>query len=304
MNPKTVLITGASGLIGSQLTKMLLNDGYHVRHLSRSKKDGKVPSFVWDVETRQIDESAFESVNSIIHLAGAGIADKRWTTERKKQILESRTKSTALLLEKLNSIVHAVQTFISASAIGYYGFGEKIFSEESEPGTDFLAEVVRQWEAEVNRFESLNIRTVKIRTGIVLSMEGGALKEIAKPIRYGVGAPLGSGNQHMSWIHITDLCNMFLFALSNDQMHGTYNAVSPTWTTNAEITKVVAKELKRPLILPTVPGFVLRILLGEMADLVLKGSKVSADKIQNAGFTFAYPNLENALKNLLREPSA
>lgn len=304
MIPKTVLITGASGLIGSQLTKMLLNEGCHVRHLSRSKKDGKVPSFVWDVDTGKIDDRAFESVDSIIHLAGAGIADKRWTAKRKNQILESRTKSTQLLFDKLKSSKHSVQTFISASAIGYYGFGEKIFLEESEPGTDFLAEVVRQWEAEVDKIETLNIRTVKIRTGIVLSKEGGALKEIAKPIRYGVGASLGSGNQHMSWIHITDLCNMFLFALSNDHMRGVYNAVCPTWTTNSEITKAIAKVINRPLWLPAIPGFVLKIMLGEMADLVLKGSKVSADKIQNAGFTFAYPNLDDALKNLLRDLNA
>ena len=303
MIPKTVLITGASGLIGSQLTKMLLNEGHQVRHLSRNRKDGRVPSFVWDIDTGQIDERAFESVDSIIHLAGAGIADKRWTAKRKRQILESRTRSSQLLFEKLNSINHKVQTFISASAIGYYGFGIGIFTEESKPGDDFLADVVRQWEDEVDKIQSLNIRTVKIRTGIVLSAEGGALTEIARPIRYGVGAQLGSGKQHMSWIHLTDLCNMFLFALANDQMHGAYNAVSPTWTTNSEITKAIANVINRPLWLPAIPGFVLKTMLGEMADLILKGSKVSADKIQKTGFTFAYPNLDDALKNLLTKPN-
>lgn len=299
MIPKTILITGASGLIGTRLTEMLLSEGFRVRHLTRSKKSNGVPSFVWDVRQELLEEGAFDSVDVIIHLAGAGIADKRWTDDRKKEILESRTKSTALLVEKLRTTKHTVQAFIASSAIGYYGFeGDKVFSENDEPGTDFLAGVVKQWEALVDKIKTLNIRTVKIRTGIVLSKEGGALKEIAKPVQFGFGAPLGTGQQHMSWVHIDDLCRMFLFAITNKQMTGPYNGVSPTWTTNETLTKVVAKILKRPLWLPNVPGFALKLVLGEMADLVLQGSKISSAKIEDAGFDYRFPVLVNAVQDL------
>lgn len=302
MNPKTILITGASGLIGTRLTKMLEQNGHHVRHLSRTKKDNSVSSFTWDIEKKHIDKGVFDSVDAVIHLTGAGIADKPWTAKRKQQILESRTNSTALLFDTLKATQHTVHTFISASAIGYYGFGDGIFSEDSEPGNDFLADVVRRWEAQADKIQSLSIRTVKIRTGIVLSKDGGALKEITKPVRFGVGAVLGTGKQHMSWIHIDDLSQMFMYALMNDKINGAYNAVSPTWTTNEELTKGIARVLKKPLWLPPVPGFVLKILLGEMADLVLKGSKISSDKIQQAGFKFKFPLLEGALENLLGNP--
>jgi len=297
---KKILITGASGLIGSRLTELLLQKGYQVSHLGRTKKSGPVPSFVWDVESGKMDTEALAGVDTIIHLAGAGVADKRWTEARKKEILESRTKSSLLLYNTLANVNHTVKAIVSASAIGYYGFGfgEKILSEESNPGTDYLAQVTKQWEESVDKISSLNLRIVKLRIGIVLSEKGGALVEMAKPIRLGAGAALGTGKQYLSWIHLDDLCAMFIKAVEDDTMHGAYNAVSGDWVTNRELTKLIAKVLKKPLLLPNVPGFIMRIIVGEMAVIVVNGSKVSGDKIKKTGFVFRYTNLEEALESL------
>jgi uncharacterized protein len=300
---KKILITGASGLIGTRLTEMLLQKGYPVLHLSRTKRNGSVPSFTWDVEKGTLDTQALEGVETIIHLAGAGIADKRWTTKRKSEILQSRVQSSALLYNVLATTTHQVKTVISASAIGYYGFGtdEEIFTETDQPGKDYMAQVTQQWEQSVDKIASLNIRVAKLRTGIVLSNQGGALVEMAKPINLYVGAPLGTGKQFLSWIHIDDLCRLFIKAIDDNEVKGAYNAVSGDWATNKEFTKMIAKVLNRPLFLPHVPEFIMKLILGEMAMLVLKGSKVSADKIKATGFTFAFSNLEEALRNLLGE---
>jgi uncharacterized protein len=300
--PKTILITGASGLIGEHLTAMLLRHGYRVKHLGRAKKEGPVSSYVWDVDRGYIEEGALAEVNAIIHLAGTGIAEKRWTKERKKEIMESRTKSTMLLFDQVKRGHPTIETFISASGISYYGFGsgQEVFTEESRPGNDFLADVVTQWETAADNFQSLNIRTVKIRTGIVLSGKGGALKEIVRPVRWGIGAQLGTGNQWMSWIHISDLCRLYIFVLENKLLQGAYNGVGPAWSTNREVTESIAHALQRPLWLPPVPGFVLKVWFGEMADLVLLGSKVSSEKIQQAGFVFEYAVLDEAIRSALQ----
>jgi uncharacterized protein (TIGR01777 family) len=299
-----ILITGATGLVGSRLTELLLEKGHHVSHLGRSKKSGSVPSFVWDVENKQLDLQALRGVDTIIHLAGAGIADQRWTAQRKKEILESRTHSTQLLVEILKNQPHAVKTFVGASATGYYGFGarDEVFKEESKAGDGFLADVTRQWEEQASPIATLGLRLVKLRIGIVLSEKGGALAEMAKPVKIGVGASLGTGKQYLSWIHIDDLCAQFIQAVEDQSMQGTYNAVGINWVTNAELTKEIARVLKRPLWLPPIPGFVMKIILGEMADMVLSGSKVSSEKIQRAGFQFKYGELTAALRNLFGYP--
>ncbi len=300
---KNVLISGASGLVGTRLTELLKQKDYQISHLSRSNKEGAIPVFQWNVKDGTVDEGALTGVYSIIHLAGAGIADKAWTRERKKEILESRTKSTQLLFKTLKERTHGVKTFVSASAIGYYGFGgdEKVFQEEGSPANDFLADVVRQWEASVDEIASLGIRVVKIRIGILLSKNGGALAEMIKPIRFGFGSPLGSGSQIMSWIHMDDVCGIFIKAIEDENMKGVYNAVSPNPATNDELMRAAARATNKPFWVPSVPSFVLKVILGEMADLVLKGSRVSAEKIQNAGYEFLHPDLDGALKDLLQK---
>jgi uncharacterized protein len=300
-NRKSILVTGASGLIGRRLMELLLQKGHQVSHLGRDKKNGTRPSFTWDVRKRKVDEDALKAVDTIINLAGAGIAEKRWTHERKKELLESRTESVKLIYETLGKVNHNVKAFISASAIGYYGVenDEKVFVETDKPGNDFLAEVTRQWEAEADKLSTLGIRIVKFRIGIVLSAKGGALKEMARPVKMFVGAPLGTGQQYLSWIHIDDLCNMFIRAVEDSSFIGPYNAVAPSPVTNEDLTREIAKVLGRPMIIPKVPSFMLRTLLGEMADMVLKGNKVSSNRIEESGFTYRFRDLREALEDLL-----
>ena len=301
MSSKNILITGASGSIGTRLTQVLLEQGHQVAHLSRNHQRSKARIYLWDINKKQIDPHAFEGIDTIIHLAGAGIADKPWTDERKWEILKSRTQSTKLLFEELQKHKHSVTTFISASAIGYYGFedNEKLYKENDESGTDFLANVVRQWEAEIDRITELNIRVVKIRIGIVLDANHGALKELIKPIKYFAGAPLGTGDQYVSWIHLDDLIAIFIKAVQDETMQGAYNGVAPNPVTNRELTKAIATQLRKPLFLPAVPEFILKVMLGEMANLVLKGNKVSSEKIEQTGLKFQYEKIEKALANLL-----
>jgi uncharacterized protein len=298
---KNILITGASGLIGTRLTALLQQKGYTVSHLGRSKKNGTVKSFTWDVTRQTVDSEAFKNADTIIHLAGASVAEKRWTAKRKQEILESRTHSTRLLYSALSQAQYPVTSIISASAIGYYGFeSNQWLTEESAPGKDYLADVTRQWENEVDKIATLGIRAVKMRIGIVLSTEGGALESMAKPIRLLAGAPLGTGNQYISWIHIDDLCDMFIKAVEDNRMSGPYNAVAPAPVTNGELTKLIAEKLKKPLILPAVPKFALKLILGEMAEIVVSGSRVSPQKILAAGYNFKFTKVDQALDDLLQ----
>lgn len=298
---KKILITGATGLVGTRLTELLKTQGHQIVCLTRKRKEQVVGIFEWDIVQGTIDTGCLAGVDTIVHLAGAGIADKPWTSDRKKEILESRIKSTQLLFELLQNTSHQVRTVVAASAIGYYGFAgeERIFDEESSPGNDFLADVVKQWEAAIDRIAALHIRVVKLRIGIVFSEKGGALAAMVKPIKWGLAAPLGSGDQYLSWIHLDDLCRMFVHAIDREDMNGAYNAVALQPVTNKALTQAIAKVLKRPLWLPAVPGFVLQWMLGEMAGLVLNGSQVSARKIVQTGFSFSYPGLQEALQNLL-----
>ncbi|MFC3880018.1 TIGR01777 family oxidoreductase [Algoriphagus namhaensis] len=292
---KNVLITGGSGLVGQKITDLLEEKGYAVAWLSRTIQNRK--SFLWQVDKGMIDPEAIEWADAVIHLAGAGVAEKRWTDDRKKLILESRTKSTQLLHDAINSAVNKPSTFISASAVGYYGFntGTNLMTESSSNGTDFLAQVVIAWEEEARKMEELQLRTVLLRIGIVLDSSGGALKEILKPP---FAAPLGSGDQWMSWIHIADLAKMFVFALEKTTLQGTFNAVGPNPATNQEVTKVAAQATGKPYVGLGVPEFVLKLVLGEMAAMVLGGNRVSSQKIQKAGFEFDHPNLKEAMRDL------
>lgn len=301
---KKIVITGGSGLIGSRLTEMLLERDYEVCLLSRGhdKTKGKAKVYHWDINKSYIDPEALKDAQYIVHLAGAGIVDKRWTDKRREIILKSRTASAQLLYKTLAEQHPQVKAFVSASAIGYYGadVGSEVLSEQSPAGNDFLAAVTTRWEDSTEQINQLGIRTVKLRIGVVLSEKGGALKAMVQPIKLWAGAPLGSGEQIMSWIHMDDLCKMFIYALENENIKGTYNAVSPNPATNKKLTEEAAKILKKPLVLPKVPEFALRLLLGERAVLALGGAHVSSKKIAEEGFVFEYPTLKPALENLLR----
>lgn len=298
---QTVLITGASGLIGKPLTRVLLDKGYKVHQLTRnlSKSNDGVRAFEWDVANMEIDDTCIENIDAIINLAGEGIADKTWTQNRKQQIIESRTGALKLLYKLLKEKNHQVKTFISSSAVGHYGDRkDEILTEQSEPGTDFMANTCLAWERSADKIASLGIRLIKFRTGVVLSKDGGALPKMAKPIRYNLGSVLGSGKQWVSWIHIEDALNMFLYALENQSTQDIYNMCSPFPVTNKELTKAIAKQLHKPLWMPAVPELALRIILGEMSRVVLNSQRVSSDKIIEAGFKFKHPKIEHALGNI------
>ncbi len=299
---KNVLITGASGLVGSRLTDMLLEGGYQVSHLGRTKKSKKgVKSYTWDIRQGIVEEGALENVNFVVHLAGAGVADKRWSSSRKKEILQSRVKSTALLHRQLMNSNGACEAFISASAIGIYGWdtGEVWLDENAPSGEGFLAEVTQAWESEINGLKELNLRVVMLRIGVVLSALGGALPKMAQSVKLNAGATLGTGDQFMSWIHIDDLCEMFIKSMEDSQLQGAYNAVAPNPVTNRKFTKTLAQTMKKAMWLPAVPAWTLRLMLGEMAQIVLGGNRVSSKKIASQGFNFKFEEVEPALKTLL-----
>ncbi|EKB48383.1 Epimerase family protein [Cecembia lonarensis LW9] len=297
LDMKNILITGGSGLVGKKITQLLERRGYQVAWLSRNPEKYKQKSFAWDVDKFKLDSEAITWADGIIHLAGEGVADKRWTAKRKKAILESRTQSTALLYASIEKSDKKPEAFISASAVGYYGFntGEALMEENGAAGTDFLAQVVIAWEDQVKKIAELGVRTVLLRIGIVLDNKGGALVEMLKPP---VAAPLGNGKQWMSWIAIDDLARMFFFALENNEVSGIYNAVGPKPATNEELTQKAAKKVGKLYMGMGVPGFALKLVLGEMAQMVLGGNKVSAKKIKDAGFEFRYPSLEEALEKI------
>lgn len=298
---ETVLITGASGLIGNRLTSLLQKRGYRVTHLSR-KITGKstVETFQWDVKKQTIDERAVEEADYIVHLAGAGIADKKWTASRKKEIIDSRTEGIHLLFKTIQKTHTTIKCFVSASGIGIYGAAtrEHIFTETDLPATDFLGITCKLWEGAAETIAKLGIRTVKLRTGIVLSEKGGALPKMAKPIQLFVGSPLGSGQQYMPWIHLDDVCAIYIKAIEDESMSGPYNAVAPEHTTNACFTHLLANALHRPLIMPNVPSFLLKFILGEMSIAVLQGSRASCNKLVSTGYLFKYDTLRKAMKQL------
>ncbi|MBM7419685.1 MULTISPECIES: TIGR01777 family oxidoreductase [Chryseobacterium] len=297
-----VLITGASGAIARVLSKKLENQ-YSIRFLTRKKEAEN--EFEWDLENQIVDENAFENVSNIIHLAGANISEKRWTEDRKKELISSRVDSAKLILNTLQKKNLKLKSFISASGINFYGTKttDKIFIENDAPGNDFLSEVVVVWEKAADEFKEQNIseRVVKIRTAVVLSKNEGALAKMKTPIQFGIGSPLGSGKQYMPWIHIDDICSIYEFALKNPEIEGSYNASAPQHTTNENLTKLIAKVLNKPLFMPNVPSFILKLIFGELADALLEGSRASSEKIEKVGFEFQFPDLKMALEDLLKK---
>ncbi len=312
---ETVLITGGTGLIGKALTAMLVKEGYQVIIFTRDSSAGKqrpeanVTYVKWFPERDIIDPPAIQQADYIVHLAGAGVADKRWTSARKKEISESRTKSGALLVKALQENANKVKAVISSSAIGWYGAdpvipNPKPFSESDPPDTGFLGVTCRLWEESIHPVALLNKRLVFLRTGIVLSNNGGALNEFKKPLRFKVATILGSGRQVISWIHITDLCRMYLEAIKNELISGCYNAVTPNPVSNKELTLWLARSMKMEWFLPVhVPSFILKFAIGEMSEEVLKSATVSGAKIGKTGFHFLYPTIESALNHIIKTPS-
>lgn len=295
-----MLIGGGSGLIGSRLTRLLLKKGYQVAWLSRSG-DHKTSFRVyhWDVEAGKIEQEAIARADHVINLAGAGIASKSWSEERKMHLINSRVKSNLLLQQTAKKMAVPLKTFISASAAGYYGHrDDEILTEESPPSDDFLGRCCRKWEQAADTFTELGVRTVKIRTGIVLSTEGGALPSIEKPVKMGLGAPLGKGDQWVSWIHLDDVCRMYIHAIEHTAMNGSYNAAAPHPVSNATLTRTLASTLKKPLWLPNVPAFTIKAMIGQRAHLVLDSARLSDRKILQSGFKFRYPTLEEAFGDL------
>ncbi|RFZ90323.1 TIGR01777 family protein [Mucilaginibacter conchicola] len=300
MGNKNILITGGSGLLGKHLTDALLEQGHTVSHLSRQAgKNPNVKTFLWDVNKREIDPACIDGVDTIVHLAGAGIADKPWTPERKKEIVESRTESIRLIYGLMKQKPHNISSVISASGINYYGdSGDKLLEESDLPANDFVGNCCVEWEKAVDEGAALGLRIVKFRTGVVLTKNGGALPKLAMPVQLYVGSPLGSGKQWIPWIHPQDVTDMYLYALNTPELAGAFNMVAPNPVTNKQLTKAVAKELHKPLWAPNVPAFLIKLLFGEMAVLVLGSTKGSAQKIQASGFKFSYPDVESALKEI------
>lgn len=298
---KTILATGASGLIGQKLIALLLEENYTVKTLTRApfKINEKVQQFIWDVELQQIDLKALEEVNTIIHLAGESVAGKRWTKTQKERLHNSRIDSTRLLFNTLSKIRHSVKNIISASAVGYYGDrGAALLNEESPMGTGFLAELCRDWEREVMKFSTLNIREVRGRIGIVLSKTGGALPEMMKTFPMGIAGYFAKENLYYPWIHIDDLCAAFLFCIENENCNGGVNFTGPAPVLQKEIITTAVETFHSKAIVAPIPPFILKVALGEMAEMVLNSQRCTPEKLSNQGFRFQFSTIQEAMRHL------
>lgn len=300
----TILVTGATGLVGQELVGLLLQNGHTVHYLSTSKNklvcNANYKGFYWNPKAAEIDVAAFNDVETIVHLAGANVA-QRWTQVYKDEIIQSRVLSTQLLYKTLQQISHNVTQIVAASAVGIYpnSFDTIYHETDLDIAQSFLGNVVKQWENEVSQFEKLELVVTKIRIGIVLAKNGGALQEMVKPIRLGIGAAFGSGKQYQSWIHIHDLAAIFYFVMQH-KLSGVYNGVSPYPVTNEDLTKAIAKTLEKPLFLPNVPQFVMKLVLGEMHEILFSSQNVSSRKLLDENFQFKYASLDKALFALLK----
>jgi uncharacterized protein len=295
-----ILIAGGTGLIGVHLSRLLRGAGHTVAHLSRkANPNAEFPAFAWQPEKGVVDKVAFAQADAVVNLAGAGIADARWTESRKRLIIESRTKGNELIANYLRTERHQIKAYISASAIGFYGDrGSQMMTENDAAGNGFLSESTVAWEQAIEKVAATGVRTVTLRVGIVLSQEGGALEKMLIPFALRQAIYFGDGSQYMSWIHRDDVCQMFKWALENPHVEGVFNAVAPTPLSNLDLVRAIA-DVKGGffLTLPT-PSLVLRLAMGEMADVVLGGTRVSSQKIENQGFRFTFPEIKGALKDI------
>ena len=295
-----VIITGGTGLVGKRLSALLANKGYTVNILCRNPKNAN--EYKWNIEKHFLDNKVFKDAIAVIHLAGAGVADKRWSEDRKKEIINSRVETAQLLHQHLAKEQHNIQHFISASAVGFYGDrGNEILTETTSNGKDFLAEVCQLWEKEADTFADLNMAVSKIRIGIVLSKDGGALPKLDFPIKFGIGAYIGNGKQYVPWIHIDDLCQIFISILENKIKPGIYNACSPDIKTNKQMGETIARVLHKPFIPAPAPTFIIKTVLGEMSAILLMSNNCSSKKIQEAGLQFQFPTLVEALKDIYKK---
>ncbi len=297
---KKILIAGGTGFVGKQLIDFLVGKGYSIHVLTRKPSANSTENicfFRWDFERQYIDKKAFEGVEILINLTGANIGEKRWTNDRKKEIIDSRIKSINLLYQYISENKFNINTFISSSAVGFYGAvtTEKTFAETSESGNNFLASVCQKWEDAALKFKDLGVRTVILRKGVILGKEGGMVKKLSPLAQLGINVSLGSGEQYLPWIDIRDLLRLYDFFLSNPQLSGIYNAVATEQITMNDFSKVLLKSFGKKSFLPNAPAFVIRLLFGEMAVMLLEGSKVSNDKLKSTGFSFEFDTIEKSL---------
>lgn len=295
-----ILLTGATGMLGKELIRALLESGHQVSVLSRKPTAiSNVSVFLWDVEKGQIDASCLQGIGTIIHLAGENIAKEKWTEKRKKEIIDSRVLSAGLLFKTLAEHAHEVKNFISAAAVGYYGNrADEILTESSPAGNDFMADCCTKWEQAADEGKKLGLRVVKIRTGVVLSKDDGALPQMSVPVKFFVGAPLGTGKQWIPWIHHQDMTQVYLHALNDHSLEGSYNACAPFPVTNKTLTKAIAKQLQRPVWPVNVPEAVMKLILGEMSAVVINSTNTSAQKLLSTGFIFRHARLDDALSDI------
>jgi uncharacterized protein len=302
----TVIIAGGTGLIGTALSKFLVSRGYQVIIFTREPRvhRNSLPGIsyaAWNIDEQSVNEEAFRKAKYLIHLAGAGVADKPWTDKRKNEIVESRTKSSGMLIKAMETIPNEIISVVSASAIGWYKQNLSHQAIETEPpAEDFLGKTCAAWENSIKPVEGIGKKLVILRTGIVLSNEGGAFPAFKKPVRYGIAGILGSGKQMISWIHVEDLCRLYMEAMVNPSWSGIYNAVAPNPVNNRNFTIELAKKMKGSFFIPIpVPNFILRLMLGERSDEVLKSSNISANKLKQQGFQFIYPKIDTAFTDLI-----
>jgi len=295
-----VLITGGTGLVGRAISKSLLESGYQVAILSRNIERSGIMAFKWDFESKYIDPEAIEFADVIINLAGENISAKNWDPGQKKIIQESRLHSVSMLAQSIAKAKNKPNHFISASAIGYYGSvtSDKIFVESDPPGNDFLANTVAAWESQMDSIQNLGVKIQKIRMGVVLSGDGGALRKMQLPVKFGLGSALGSGKQWMPWISLDDLVSVFKFVIENDLTYDVYNAIAPQHVNNKQFMAELSKQMQRPFFMPGIPAGILRLVFGEMSTVILEGSRISSERILKEGFNFKHKTLQSGLMSV------